>query len=168
MRLLKPSPGECVDRQTILQLKMAAADPGNLSTKVDADKTITDGETTWAVNRTLVKNASTVDITPWQYEHEAIQQYLEKEWFPTRSIDIADSFDLLSDQLFEINQKLWKLEDEARELKGTSQNTARAFRAEVVLFEITMSNDKRAELVRQINQLFGVDVVEKLYAGVAQ
>lgn len=165
MRMLKPSPGECVDRQTILKLKMEAAETGQVSTKQDADKVVSDGETTWGVNRSVMTGASKIDISHFVWEHNALQDYLEKEWMTPEFDHVGDSYNALSDQLQEINAHLWKLEDEARVLRGATKGNATVYRAATVLFEITDANDQRAKLVQEINKLFNVEQKEKMYAG---
>src|SRR5262249_11121209 len=122
------------------------------------------------------KGASKTDISPWMHEHEEIQRYLEEHWFPDFP-KIGEKYDALMDELAEVNEQLWKLEDEARALRNSGLDnktnlketsgkmTATMYRAGVVLFEITEKNDQRAELVQKINGLFGINVREKVYAG---
>jgi len=163
MRMIKPSPGECADRQTILKLKVAAADPEEAKVSYDQVHTATADGMERTVNRTVLKNAPKVDIQPFLLENEEIQRYLEQYWFPDFP-KVGKQYDDLFDVLAEVNEKLWKLEDEARVLRTAEKNTNTIYRAATVLFEITEENDKRSELVRAINRLFAIDTQEKVYA----
>ena len=158
MRMLKPDPGELVDRQTILELKIKHADSGETETAAD-EKEVEGG----AVARTVVKGNSKVDIQPFLWENEEIQRYMEKNWFPDFP-HIGEEYDELFDSLAEVNGRLWDLEDEARALRAATKNPATMNRAGIVLFEITEENDKRAELVKKINALFNIHSQEKMYA----
>ena len=162
-RLIKPAPGECADRQGILQIKMEHADTGEAATRQGEDRVATDGETTWGVNRTVLKGASKINIEPFKWEHEDIQQYLEKNWFINFPQN-EQSWELLFDALKEVNQRLWKLQDEARVLRQATKTNAVVYRGATCLWEIDELNEKRSDLVKEINHLFGVDVVEKIYA----
>ena len=164
MRMIKPSPGEAADRQTILNLKIKSVDTGELRVRQGEDKTVVDKENgPFAVNKRIVSGISKIDIQPFLMENEEIQRYLEQFWF----LDfpkVGEQYDELFDTLAEVNERLWKLEDEARALRRAKKDTAAVYRAATVLFEITEENDKRSELVQQINQLFGVEAREKVYA----
>lgn len=163
MRMIKPSPGECADRQTILHLKMKFADAGELKTRLE-DVYAANQEKPHGVNRTVVSGISKVDLQPFQFENEEIQRYLEQYWFPDFP-KIGEQYDELFDTLADVNEKLWKLEDEARVLRKAKKDQSTMYRAGTVLFMITEENDRRAELVQNINKLFGIDVREKVYAG---
>lgn len=163
MRMLKPSPGEAADRQGILQLKMEHADTGEQRTAQSGDKVVEEEGVRWGVNKTLMSGVPKIDISPFHWEHEALQQYLEQNWFINFPQN-AEIWDVLFDKLKEVNTKLWNLEDEARALRGATKNNATVYRAATCLFEITQFNDDRAALVREINKAFDLDVVEKMYA----
>ena len=173
--MLKPSPGEAADRQTILHLKLDHADTQSptdefeLATQdVDAKPVVKDGKTLGAVGRTVNKGASKIDVQPFLWEHEELQQYLEKTYFVNYP-DAGKAYDKLFDELKEINSRLWNLEDEARTLRQLKISVApfdnaAVYRAAVVLCEITQANDERAETVKKINALFGISQQEKMYA----
>ena len=163
MRMIKPSPGECADRQTILKLKIAAADPGEAKVGYDEVYTATPDGNERKVNRTILQNAPKVNVQPFLMENEEIQRYLEVFWFPDFP-KVGDRYDELFDTLAEINERLWKLEDEARVLRRAKKDPNTVYRAATVLFEITEENDKRSEMVQTINQLFGIEGKEKVYA----
>lgn len=140
MRLLQPNPGECVDRQTILEIKMAFA---------EKKKLLRDG--TGAINTTHLVA-----------EHRAIQSYLEKEWFKLVRKDLSKPYDELLLQLKQVNQRLWNLEDEIREYrKSPSRWPDKQIAA--CAFAIAEQNDLRATLVARINALFGINTQEKMY-----
>lgn len=84
MRLIRPTPGECADRQTILHLK---AKYGELKH---------------------------INVKPFVDEIGEIQDYLEKNWFITIDFDKGAQFDHLFKMLQSINTELWKVEDEVR------------------------------------------------------
>src|SRR5438128_1410200 len=99
-RMITPSPGECVDRQTILRLKAEAVDTGEVNTR--QEEITREGQR--PVSRTVISGASTVDISPFLHEHEEIQRYLETHWFPDFP-KVGEQFDTLYDQLAEVNEK---------------------------------------------------------------
>ena len=173
MRMLRPSPGEIADRQTILALKIqaggAGSEPENIQRADESGVLEKSDGTEVNASRTLIKGTSKVNIKPWVEENELLQQYLESNWFPSLNRNNGVEFDDLFDQLAEVNRTLWKLEDEARDLKRTYEQGVDNFgqldeRARKILFQINGNNDKRAELVKKINALFGVQSQEKLYA----
>lgn len=142
MRFLKPSPGECADRQTILQIKCrAAAQQGK-------------------------------PLEHFVGENNDIQRYLETEWFPEGLIkngkEIADNYDKLQEELKKVNQRLWDLEDEIRSILAlsTEEQAKRVWDVFRIGTSIPIYNDKRAELVAKINELFGVLSREKIYNNV--
>ena len=161
MRLLHPDPGELADRQSILNLKMKYA-------SMAVDEAVTsetlDG-TRFA--RTTMKNATKINIQPFHSEHEAIQKYLETNWFPNIAAftERQDKYDATFAQLTEVNEQLWKLEDQARVLRSAPdkhQDEVVQRKAEV-LDLITELNDKRAEFVKQINMIWNINTQEKLH-----
>lgn len=135
MRLLNPNPGECVDRQTILELKITAA----------VEKKI------WA--------------KPWGDECNAIQDYLEKNWLMIAPKTLQHDYDSLYKELKRINGELWKLEDEIRELAKKELTWANGEKDRVVEIALLIPklNDERAEAVRKLNALFTISSQEKIY-----
>lgn len=127
MGLMNPSPGELVDRKTILRLKIAAGERKKVS------------------------------VAHFQKELELIEAALA-DWFRRSSGADRSAYDAATRGLAEVNQKLWHAEDEVRGLDGNQRDRL----AELAKL-IPALNDHRAELVRQVNRVFGVDQVEKLY-----
>lgn len=140
MRLIRPTPGECADRQTILQIKM----------RVCAQKKI--------------------PLQHFVEEHNSIQTYLEKEWFPGLIIKqgklAGEKYDQMMLDLEKVNQGLWNLEDEIRSIMALSDAHREDKKQRVVeiAFTIPELNDIRARIVGEINQLFEVKTREKVYA----
>ena len=160
MRLLSPNPGECADRQTILELKIRY---GSLAEPVHSTNTIAAKDR--VVTRTTVENISWVNVQPFIDENEIIQQYLEKHWFPDAPA-VEKDFNCLFEELGKINEEVWKLTDLAHtltEAPDRMQITA-TLRAAETLFSITELNDKRARVVSRINSLFDIKYQEKIFA----
>ncbi len=124
---MNPSPGELVDRKTILRLKIAAGERKKVS------------------------------VAHFQKELELIEAALAERFQKTAGAD-RSAYDAATRGLAEVNQKLWHAEDEVRGLDGNQRDRL----AELAKL-IPALNDHRAELVRQVNRVFGVDQVEKLY-----
>lgn len=158
MRMLHPSPGEIVDRQTILQLKLQAI---NKQPRAHAPLDL-EGKPAGTV-RTAV--AGKLDPTQFELEHNELQEYLEKFWFPDLKPDVGKNFNALMEDLAEVNQRLWQLEDEARQLRYASmRGNLEGDRPKEILFAINDWNDRRADLVQKINGLWGLQGREKIYA----
>lgn len=172
MRLLRPTPGECVDRQTILQLKckhgqsldeQVVKDEGNRLDEVFANG----AEKTTTIIKTKLSNPSKINIQPFIDENNAIQDYLQSAWLP----DIGNhpekqaSYDVLFSELEDINGRIWMLEDQARVLgsaPGKFVHEAAVLAAQT-LFDINMFNDARARVVKSINAIWNINVQEKLH-----
>ena len=142
MRFLRPSPGECADRQTILQIKMrVAAQQGK-------------------------------PLEHFVAENNEILAYLQKNWFPEsvikRGPSVADEWDELWEKLERVNQRLWDLEDEIRSILALSseKQTEKVWEVFRIGTAIPIENDKRAKLVEEINLLFDVQTREKIYTNV--
>jgi hypothetical protein len=96
MRLLRPSPGEAADRQTILLLK---AQYGNVSK---------------------------INIKHFTDEQNEIQDYLAREYFSHIGTTTGELYNQLFIKLKEVNATLWRLEDEIRiQMKLVPQNKER-------------------------------------------
>jgi hypothetical protein len=134
-RMLNPSPGEVADRQTILQLKIQYGSSQTLPRKVQH----------------------------FAQEHGRLQEYLEDQWFPQLATELRAIYDQLCSRLATINKDLWECEDQARALRAATNNRQSVHQAGELLFEITHLNDDRAEVVKKINELFGINVQEKIY-----
>jgi hypothetical protein len=164
--ILNPSPGDLVDRQTILQIKIehcGIEGQGHAPTSVE----ILEQTAQKSVTRTKVSDLTEVNIQPFLIEHEAIQQRLELDWFSKLTPKQGDEFEELMGQLRHYNSELWKLEDQARVLRAAPRDEV--YRQTIVvrkantLDAITTANDTRAALVKAINKLWGIEIVEKLY-----
>lgn len=167
MRLLRPTPGECADRQTILELKIkyGGGKSEETSTQEDTKEEATEN-VAYGVQRWILKDPSRINIQPFLDESELIQQHLEMVWFTALKPEAGADFDKLYEELAEVNQQLWTLTDQQRTLRDAPdrmQDVAMK-RAAEVLFSIADLNDKRAELVYKINEIFSVRVVEKVFA----
>lgn len=131
MRMLRPSPGEAADRQTILHLKCKYGDLKRLN------------------------------IKPFRNELEELQEYLERNWFIRLSEEDGRHYNELCVKMGDVNNQLWKLEDEKR--LRIKQNTADLQREFDMSRSVTKLNDDRADLVNEINKLFMVVEQEKIY-----
>lgn len=139
MRLIQPNPGECVDRQTILHLKCKAG------------------------------QAKGLHVGPWVEEINLIQNYLEKEWFPLAPKSIQNDFDTLYKELEKVNQELWELEDNIRAIMAMEAVDGHdQERVMEIAFAVPRLNDQRAELVKRMNALFGLQSQEKVYGASAK
>lgn len=159
------SPGDLVDRQTILQLKLSHAGIESDTGYAPVSQQILEQSTSKAVNRTVLLDKSKIDIQPFLVEHEAIQSRLELDWFPKLDEKNGSIFDKLMEDLKSINSELWRLEDQARVLRSAPDkflDTVTRRKAET-LDAITYHNEQRANLVRKINTLWNIDVPEKMY-----
>lgn len=134
-RMLNPSPGEVADRQTILQLKIQHVSSQTLPRKMQH----------------------------FTQEHGRLQEYLEDKWFPHLPTELRAIYDQLCSRLATINKDLWECEDRARALRAATKNRQSMHQAGELLFEITRLNDDRAEAVKKINELFGINLQEKIY-----
>lgn len=161
MRLLKPSPGEAVDRQTILELKIKygsqGADENMTMESMDKDES--------GLVRFKMDNPSKVNIEPFLEENEQIQKYLEKNWFPDLPPAKGVEYDKQLEELANLNEQIWKLTDRAHVLTEAINRTDEIIqRAAEVMFLITELNDKRAVVVQKINRLFNINMQEKIFA----
>lgn len=135
MQLLRPSPGEYVDRQTILQIKTQEAAKAGLDCRHFRDE---DGE---------------------------LQLYLETTWFQAAQGDAVEQLELFSAELKKVNRSLWHLENKIRNLKSLSSEERDKRTKDIVSVALAIPelNDERARLVAVINSLFGLTAQEKLY-----
>ena len=127
MGLMNPSPGELVDRKTILHLKIEAG------------------------------RRQQVDISHFQAELDLIEAALA-EWFRKSAGADRRSYEEATKDLADVNQQLWRAEDEVRQLQRSERDRL----AELTKL-IPELNDRRAELVQRVNRLFRVGQVEKIY-----
>jgi hypothetical protein len=162
MSLIKPKPGDLVDRQSILELKIA-----HVESQKDFDNEPEQVVAHGAVARTVVSNPTKINVHPFVDELELIVSYLKKNWIPDILLDEdkVHAYDAHYEALKEVNAQLWDLEDKARTLRDAPDNFQEEAcrRAAEVLFSITSLNDKRADIVRRINKLWSIDLQEKLY-----
>lgn len=165
MGLFKPTPGEMVDRQTILTLKVEfIQSQGDSEEETIANPS---GEGTKVITRSKV--TSKLSSHHFVDELEQIRTRLLTDWIPpleVRGEDKVGLYDRLYDDLMDVNSQLWDLEDKARVLRDAPSSVASD-----VLFQqgydtlcnITRLNDKRAELVKSINALWEIPTLEKLH-----
>jgi hypothetical protein len=120
MSLLEPTPGEILDRISIVRLKISAC--------------VQKGISYHSLYRELNKLSERLAIHEnWTEEHS------------------------LSVNLAEVNAELWACEDEIRADEDV-------VKVAVTAKKICLLNDERNRLVREINELFGINTVEeKLY-----
>lgn len=161
MLLFKTTPGELADRQTILELKIEHLN----EIEVDDDPTVQSSTSRGVVARHIVKNPSKINPQPFLDELELIQESLKKNWFDARPDSLVQKYDALFEQLEQVNLDIWNLEDNARILRDAPDKfkEAAAIRAAEVLFAINDNNDKRCEIKKQIDALWGYKTQEKLY-----
>jgi hypothetical protein len=139
VRLLNPSPGEILDRLTILELKIM-----------------------WGGKRSM-------DVTHFEAEKYSLIEVLKNwtEGIAEDCIGDGDRLDetlqkvdLHRNGLAAVNALLWDAEDEARRTPDTS-----AFKLAVLCKKIIRLNDARASHVRELDLLHGIrDGQEKIYA----
>ena len=121
MSLLKPTPGEVMDRIAIVKLKISAYHKA--------------GRDSLALYR----------------ESRELTRHLEK--FPVFASDSK-----LSRKLSETHRKLWKAENDVRIPNANMWQIADAAQ------RISRLNDTRCQLIRQIDQNYGVETIEeKIY-----
>jgi len=141
VRLLNPSPGEILDRLSILELKINAAKKKNVdSTHFEAEKASLDEVLrTWQAG--LLE-----DCCGDEARHDKKQ------------IQIAEHRNALA----AVNALLWRAEDEVRETPDTQ-----AFKLARLCKHIVSLNDSRAKHVLELSRLYGLeDEPEKLYSTV--
>lgn len=137
MKLLTPNPAEVVDRQTVLKLK--------------------------AQNGTQAK----IPVQRFIEECNALQDYLEKNWLVLAPKSIQDGYDRLYKEMEEVNQKMWTVRNDTRAFLAT-YNVSGGREAEANLLALLQqaiwTEDKRDQIKRQINLLFGLQPQqEKIY-----
>jgi hypothetical protein len=163
-RLFNPQPGEMVDRQTILTLKIEHVQGQK---DFDNDEKAVKGG---VVARTVVSNPTKINVHPFVDELELIRKHLSENWIPGISIDDGKviAYDQFYDDLYDVNAQLWDLEDKARVLRDAPDKIvieeSELFKIGYeTLGKINTLNDKRAELVKKINELWNIQSQEKLY-----
>ncbi|MEE8200130.1 MAG: hypothetical protein V3R29_03090 [Candidatus Acidoferrales bacterium] len=127
MRLMNPSPGELLDRKTILHLKIEAGQQRQ------------------------------VEVAHFQEELKLIEAALA-DWLRKNAGADRRAYDEATQELAEVNRKLWQAEDQVRQLPRSERDRL----AELAKF-IPELNDRRADLVQRVNRLFRVSHAEKMY-----
>jgi len=136
MRLLDPSPGEILDRSSILILKIEAAEIKKLSASHFFSE---------------LNELSTIMLQ--KLDDEIINSEFEVEAYKKANADLQI-----------VNKRLWNYEDEVRALPRVSDSTPdQIFRAAQLRELITDLNDCRADLVARLNSFFGIIEQEKIY-----
>ena len=120
MITIKVSPGELIDKITILKLKNK-----------------------FIQNENQLKNIN--------MELDILLPILKKNNLDT------NEFEQLTDELYNINNKLWEIEDNIRDKERLSD-----FGEEFVKLarDVYFTNDKRSEIKLDINKKFGSEIVE--------
>lgn len=136
MRMLRPSLGECLDRITVLDLKIA--------------------------NCHAIKRPDAA--VSFQEEHDGLTGYM-KTAFPMHVPETANRIQEVRDKIFAINSQLWKCEDDIRDLIRIRRSGAAVDTKAVVdvAFLIPELNDERARLVSEANAIVGDTHKEKVY-----
>jgi hypothetical protein len=98
--------------------------------------------------------------SPAEHFHEELSDlnlYLGEKW--------SKDYEKLRQDMLKVNQKLWYAEDEIRAVrkKGDTSSLEAIEKLAGLAVIITEQNDVRSNLVRQINELFGITAQEKLY-----
>lgn len=92
----------------------------------------------------------------WQQERALCDNFV---MIKTKARNIREKFDYLSESLKQINRELWRLEDEIRAMLRLHNY----YHAGKIAAEITAKNERRAELVGQLNRLEGRPADVKVY-----
>lgn len=144
MGILNPTPGEVADRLTILCLKSDAY------------------------------SKKRKEIEPIQNEIGLCERFLAQSVYR-----ISYIYTLFDDRAYSeklraisgINKILWELEDririKLRERQDYQDNKARVDPSNNIAYlasEIVKANDRRSQLIKEINQLFEIQSEEKIYA----
>lgn len=108
-----------------------------------------------------------VNVKPFTDELTELQDYLQRHWFVRINEQEGLQFNALMEALAKVNNDLWKIEDEVRirmkkfSLEGKDHKDTERL-AEIALL-VPELNDKRGDLVQEINRMFGVAEQEKIY-----
>lgn len=127
MGLINPSPGELLDRKTILHLKIEAGCQRQM------------------------------DVVHFQKELDLIEAALA-DWLGKNAGADRRAYDEATQELADVNRKLWQAEDEVRQLPRSERD-----RLADLAKLIPELNDRRADLVQRVNRLFRVSHAEKMY-----
>jgi predicted nuclease with TOPRIM domain len=114
---------------------------------------LTDKVTILEIKRTKIKDAALVKSV--KTELKLLEKELAKLLSSKRRL--AQKYKLLKAQLYRLNSKLWNIENTTRGLEARKSfgrkfvQTARS---------VYINNDKRSEIKKSINKLFGSDISE--------
>jgi len=163
--IINPSPGDLVDRQTILLVKLEHCGVEGDTGLQPVSSEVMEVSKEKTVARTVLMEKTEINIQPFILEANAIQEKLHLYWFYKLSDKQGEEFNTLFAKLKATNAGLWKLEDQARVLRMApdKQSDTILHRKAETLDAITFNNDQRADLVRKINSLWNIDIQEKLY-----
>ena len=138
MGLLNPTPGEVVDRLTILELKITAAGKRNAPT--------------------AELQAEQLQLQQLMREHEqaVIEDCMgDDDLWETKQNQIR----IVTNGLAAVNALLWECEDNVRELPVTE-----ALKLAALAKQIARLNDNRATLKKELSELYGLKETEqKMY-----
>ena len=87
-----------------------------------------------------------------------IRKGLPETWINNYEVFTPEEFEQLSDELYNINNKLWEIEDNIRDKERLSD-----FGEEFVKLarDVYFTNDKRSEIKKKINILAGSKIIEE-------
>lgn len=165
--IITPTPGDLVDRQTILQIKLKHCGTSGDTGMQPVSAEMLEQSPAKSVSRTKLLEKTEIDIQPLLIEHQAIQDRLMRDWFPKILNSVGEQkFDPLLERLLHINEELWRLEDQARVLRAAPEKFLDSVvrRKAETLDAISTCNDMRMQVVREINSLWDIQSEEKIYA----
>jgi hypothetical protein len=163
MKLLSPNPGEAIDRQMVCWVKAEQCEQtvkeSNVNTKTFENQTFTP--------------KARIDPKQFVDEINALQKHLLENWFILipKTNPLSTQLDKHISDLKTLHTRLYQLNNQLRSLHKAynAQDSEAPSPREVQLlaFQITDLNDARANIVFEINKLFGCPTVEKLYGLIA-
>jgi hypothetical protein len=163
--IITPTPGDLVDRQTILEIKLehlgVEGDTGYAPKSVE----LLEQSPEKSVARTVLLDKTEIDVQPTLFEHAAIQERLERDWFHKLTPEQGEIYDNFNQRLRSVNKELWKLEDQIRVYRKAPDVDSPLIlrRVKDTAFAIVVNNDLRANYVQQINTLWDIRIQEKIY-----
>lgn len=162
--ILNPSPGDLADRQTILEVKLAHCGVASDTGYAPSSQELMEQSNKKSVARTVIEKTE-INIEPFLQEHAGIQERLTLDWFSKINDTTGAKFDALIAELKIVHERLFDVEDQSRTyLHAPAKDTLLVQRRLAELRNSTTTlNDKRALLIKQINALWELEIVEKLY-----
>ena len=125
------APGELFDKITILEIKLE---------KITDENKLIHIKNEWLILRTSA--------------NELLEEQIEQQKPNTKSKKLSD----LTEQLKKINQQIWDIEDDIRDCERRGQFGGKFVQ---LARSVYLTNDKRAELKKEISILFDSDIMEE-------